>query len=92
MPSFKVKAIKDQDTPAKPSSEERRPRVHIPISKAWAEKLEVGGDSTTITLKGKILGLSLNEPEEAWRRNELEFEIHEVELPYDNEYDELADA
>ena len=97
MPKYKLPKLEEEDDkyiePVRenwPSQWDRE--IRIPVNKAILAKLEVG-KSATITLTGKVEGLTDEERENGRNRTEVLLVVSEVELPYDdNEFSEITRA
>ncbi len=79
MPTYNVKPEKNYPMAvgAIGKDKERYPSVHIDVSQEIIRALEVGQDAT-VTLSGKIVGLSENRHSEH-SRSHLEIELRKVE-------------
>lgn len=79
MPTYIVKPEKSNPTPlnAIEKDRERYPTVRIDVSSEIIRSLEIGQD-VTVTLSGKIVGLSENLRSEN-SRSDLEIELRKVE-------------
>ena len=88
MPKFKVPV--EHYGMAMPSAESKghKPTVYMPIDPKWVSKFEVG-KKVEITLKGKVQMVE-SQKEEKDTKATLRVELDTIELPYDNEYSDLA--
>lgn len=91
MKTYDVKPIKTPMVEGTPKHEEPHfPTICVPVDKDWLNKLEVGKD-ITVTLKGKLVEIAMNEPEKEYSRNEIRVEVHKVEMDEGGEYKELVE-
>lgn len=67
------------------------PRIYLEVSKEQLDILEVGKD-VTITVSGKVKGLSADQRDKSDDKYEIQLELKEVKIkPEDNEITKLLD-
>lgn len=96
MPKYKLPPLKENEDEAgdmvKISGESRWERMlGIPISKEILNSLEVGQE-VTVTLKGTVNALRMEDSKDRPNRGHLELEIAEVEAYSGNEYEKLDEG
>ena len=90
MPKFTVPKPKKVKGGVEVAFEPSRPNVFLPANSEILEELEIG-DSITVTITGKVIGLEARERTDGEDFKEFSLELKSVETDSKNEFEKMAD-